>query len=178
MNEQGKPVSAAFIRELTRVQLDLRLYIVALVGNPHDAADVLQETNMDLWKKAETYDPARPFLPWAKALAWYQVLKFRTYRKRDRLLFSDALLEVLAERLAVSQGDAGAEHLLEVLDGCMAKLTERQREYLSAKYALKKKVDQMALEFNQSVMAVTAFLYRIRMLLNGCMRKRMSVEPI
>lgn len=173
-NEQTKAVSATFIQELTRAQLELRLYVVTLVGDPHDAADVLQETNLDLWKKADTYDPARPFLPWAKTLAWYQVLKYRTVRKRERLVFSEEVLNAMAESLQTPR--AGTEVLLEALEVCVKKLSDRQRAFLAAKYAERKSVEEMAGLFRHSATAVASLLYRLRNLLHGCVEKRVRLE--
>lgn len=174
--EQVRAVSAAFIQELTRAQLELRLYVVTLVGDPHDAADVLQETNLDLWKKAETYDPARPFLPWAKTLAWYQVLKHRTLRKRDRLIFSEDVLNAMAESLQSTQ--ERGDDLLEALEGCVKKLSDRQRAFLAAKYAERKSVEEMAGLFRHSTTAVASLLYRLRNLLHACVDKQVRLEHV
>lgn len=175
-DEQYKAVSATFIQELTQAQLDLRLYVVTLVGDAHDAADVLQETNLELWKKADTYDPTRPFLPWAKALAWYQVLKYRTYKKRERVVFSETVLNAMAETMQTGQDSAGV--MLEALEGCVKKLTESQRAYLSAKYAERKTVAEMAGLFRHSTTAVVSLLYRLRNLLHECVEKTVRLEHV
>ena len=175
-DEPVKAVSAGFIQELTRAQLELRLYVLTLVGDAHDAADVLQETNLELWKKAETYDPARPFLPWAKALAWYQILKYRTYRKRERVVFSEAVLTAMAATMRTPQ--AGAEVLLDALENCVKKLTEHQRAYLSAKYAERKSVEEMAGLFRHSATAVVSLLYRLRNVLHECVEKTVRLEQV
>ena len=65
-----------FVMLLTKAQFDLKLYIAALTKDLQDVEDILQETNADIWSKADTYDPSRPFLPWAKTLAKFQVLRF------------------------------------------------------------------------------------------------------
>ena len=51
---------------------------------------MLQETNLDLWRKASTYDASRPFLPWVRTIAHYQVLTFRKKQSRSHLFFDDA----------------------------------------------------------------------------------------
>ena len=173
-NEQYRAVSATFIHELTRAQLDLRLYVMTLVGNAHDAADVLQETNLDLWKKADTYDPDRPFLPWARKLAWYQVLKYRTYRGRERVVFSETVLNAMASTLGTQQEGAGLQ--LEALESCVKKLTDTQRAYLSAKYAERKTVEEMAQVFRHSATAVVSLLYRLRNVLHECVEKTVRLE--
>ena len=66
---------------LTGTQSRLYAYICSLIGGAAGARDVLQETNLVLWDKAQEYDPARPFLPWAYRIAYLQVL---AYRKQPR----------------------------------------------------------------------------------------------
>jgi RNA polymerase sigma-70 factor (ECF subfamily) len=61
--------STLFVELLTAHQRKLYAYIfVMLLGNSA-AADVLQETNLDLWAKMGEYDFERPFLPWAFGFA-------------------------------------------------------------------------------------------------------------
>ncbi len=176
MGEQYKAVSATFIQELTQAQLALRVFVVTLVGDANDAADVLQETNLDLWKKADSYDASRPFLPWAKSIAWYQVLKYRTYRKRERLVFSDAVLNDMAETLRSCPEET--DGMLEALEACVKKLTENQRAYLFSKYAEHKTAEEMAVSFRCSPTAVASLLYRLRNMLHACVEKALSRKPV
>lgn len=168
---QFRPVSAAFVQELARAQLELRVYVVTLVGNTHDAEDVLQETNLDLWRKAATYDEGRPFLPWAKRLAWFQVLKYRTGKKRERVVFSEAVVAMIADKLEAEQ--QGAEARLDALEGCVKKLTDLQRAYLADKYVQGLSVEQMSAHFRHTAAAVVSLLYRLRNVLHDCVEQKL-----
>lgn len=165
MGEQ-KTISDTFVRELTKAQFDLKLYIVSLLGNTRDAMDVLQNTNVDLWRKAATYDPSRPFLPWAKALAHFQVLTWRKCQSRDKLLFDDSVVDVLGGDLAASEPDSERE--MAALDGCLGKMTDFQRGYLNARYTLRLGIPEMAKRFNQTPPAIVSLLYRLRNMLHDC----------
>src|SRR5438105_2080291 len=68
-----------FVQRLTAAQSHLYAFICSLLGSTREAPDVLQETNVLLWQRAADYDADREFLPWAYALARYQVM---THRKR------------------------------------------------------------------------------------------------
>jgi RNA polymerase sigma-70 factor (ECF subfamily) len=39
-------------------------------GNPADADDAAQETFVRVHRSLKSYDPARPFLPWLRKIAW------------------------------------------------------------------------------------------------------------
>jgi RNA polymerase sigma-70 factor (ECF subfamily) len=55
----------SLIRLLTQHQEGLYRYVFALVPHEDDAEDVLQNTNVALYRKSDQYDPGKPFLPWA-----------------------------------------------------------------------------------------------------------------
>ena len=88
----GSAVPESFVTQLTEAQFSLFDYISFLLCDSSDARDVLQETNPDLWRKASAYDASRPFLPWARVIAHYQVLTFRKKQSRSHLLFDDEFL--------------------------------------------------------------------------------------
>src|SRR4051812_35307759 len=71
---------AVMVRQITGCQSAPDAYVGSVIGSSAEAADVLQETNVALWEKADEYDTARPFLPWAYQFAWFEVL---AYRKRQ-----------------------------------------------------------------------------------------------
>ncbi len=58
-----------FVKLLTAHQRDLYTYINTLLAGDFATADVLQDTNLDLWRRLEEFDFNRPFLPWAYGFA-------------------------------------------------------------------------------------------------------------
>ena len=78
-----------FIPLITGSQRELRNYLFSLHPHPGDLDDLFQETSLKLWEIFDEYDASRPFLPWALRIAYFQVLRFRKKRSRDRLVFSD-----------------------------------------------------------------------------------------
>jgi DNA-directed RNA polymerase specialized sigma24 family protein len=73
-----------FIRLLTEHQNSLFAYLVSLVGDLHEASNILPETNMVLWRKADEFEQATNFLALARKVACVQTLAFLRDRKRDR----------------------------------------------------------------------------------------------
>ncbi len=64
-----KTSSEQFIQLLTVHQPHLLGYILASLGNRTDCDDVLQKTNLVLWKKSAEFRSGAQFLPWAKRAA-------------------------------------------------------------------------------------------------------------
>ena len=89
-----------FVQPLTENQNRLYGYVYSLLGDHGRAEDVLQETNLVLWRKIAEFDQARPFLPWAFGIVRFQVLAQLRDNKRDRLLLDSNLGELLSEEAA------------------------------------------------------------------------------
>ena len=88
--------SAEFIENVTRVQRKLHAFIWSLVRSGADADDILQETNLVLWRKSDEFEPGSNFDAWAFRIAQFQVLAFRKRQQRSKLHFDDELVEALA----------------------------------------------------------------------------------
>lgn len=162
----------AFAWELTRAQGDLFVYLSALTGSAEAARDVLQDTNLTLCREAGRYDPSRPFLPWARSVAYYQVLNWRKRQLRERLVFDDALLEDVA---AVLEREPAVPHAqLDALEGCLKKLPERMRALFESRYTGGMSVNALAEASGRAPNAVAASLYRIRQLLSACVEETLG----
>jgi RNA polymerase sigma factor (sigma-70 family) len=53
--------------------------------------DVVQTISLVMWRKWDTFDPATDFMRWARVIARFEVLKFRSTMARDRHVFTDDL---------------------------------------------------------------------------------------
>jgi RNA polymerase sigma-70 factor (ECF subfamily) len=71
-----KEIAAALRRSLAP-----RLARVGLAA--FEAEDLVQEILIGLHGKRETWDPARPFLPWLYAITRYKLIDFTRHRRRD-----------------------------------------------------------------------------------------------
>src|SRR5438876_4957436 len=89
-----------FIIQLTAVQSSLWAYVFSLLPEHVAAQDVLQETNLTLWRKASDFQPGTSFLAWACQVAYFHVLSHRRRVRRDRLVFGEEVFAYLAERQA------------------------------------------------------------------------------
>ena len=136
---------------------------------------MLQETNAVLWRKAEEYDPDRPFLPWALRIALNQVRAARTRLGRDRLVFHDEqTLETLSgEWLADAPSD------MEVaMDGCLERLSSRNREVVERHYKHDESLSSIAKRLNRTANAVGVMLHRIRRALAECIERTLERNPL
>ena len=58
-----------FVNHLTSAQAVLYAYITSLLGDRESAKDVLQETNLVLWRKSAEFDEHKSFAAWSSGIA-------------------------------------------------------------------------------------------------------------
>lgn len=170
--QKGTALSPEFVNRITGAQLDLYAFISMLLGNRQDVPDVLQDTNMILVRHAAEYDPARPFLPWARAFAYNQVRAYLKRVARGRLLFDEELIASMAAEESVPAEDSGNAELV-FLEECLRSLTPEQRALVEARYYRKESMDSLALRLRRSTDTLYVQLHRIRTRLGLCIDGKM-----
>jgi RNA polymerase sigma-70 factor (ECF subfamily) len=172
MNEASRQSTDQIVQLLTNVQQQLTRYVRTLVPNRADAEEVLQETNLFVWRHADEFELGTNFAAWACRIAYYQVLTFRKRQSRSRLYFSDALVEQLSDGAVqdIARGSSDAE----ALDLCMAKLSQEDRELMELRYEPGATVEGIARQVGRSAKAVYNALGRIRTWLLECIERTVS----
>jgi RNA polymerase sigma-70 factor (ECF subfamily) len=163
-----------FITLLTAAQPSLWAYVFSLLPDHGAAQDVLQETNLTLWRKAGDFQPGTNFVAWACQVAYFHVLSQRRKMRRDRLVFDDDVIAYLAERQADRAATLGDR--LAALRGCLEKLPANSRRLLEERYAPGGSVKDLAEADGRSVAALSQILYRIREKLLQCIEAARAAE--
>ena len=163
-----------FLALLTASQSSLYAYIVSLLPNRQQADDILQETNIVLWRKADEFQEGTSFVAWACQIAYFNVLSHRRRMARDKHTFGDDLFDYLAERQC-ERIDA-VEDRQQALRRCLQKLPPKQRELIEARYQPGASVRRMADERETTEGALSQSLYRIRATLLDCIKRNMPAE--
>lgn len=155
-----------YVQSLTASQGRLRGFILASLGNYADTADVLQRTNLILWKKAREFRPDAPFLPWALTIARYEVLSFIRDSQRDRHVYSSDVAEMMLDAAAAEASDPNDRQL--ALRKCLEKVSGHSRDMLWQRYGAEKSIRQIAAETNRTEDSVKSLFLRIRKSLARC----------
>jgi RNA polymerase sigma-70 factor (ECF subfamily) len=164
----------AFVRLLGQNQRRLFLYVMSLVPNWNDAEEIIQETNLVLWREFDQFTLGTNFAAWACKVAFHQVLAFRKRRQRERLEFSPAFLEaVAAETVEVADY---LEERSQILAGCVGKLPEPHRDLLRLRYTEGLSVEAISQKLDRSVEAVYRALSRIRQTVHQCVSRTLTRE--
>lgn len=163
-----------FAQLLATCQRPVFLYALSLVHQAADAEEILQETNLVLWRKFDEFQPGTNFVRWACRVAYFEVLKFRQKKAGPERLFSNDFIEAVA---------AETEGLLEESDTrrralavCLNKLNEQDRRLVTERYRPGATTRTVAEAFGRSVQGTRKALHRIRMALLACIERTLAVE--
>lgn len=165
-----------FSDQLIRIQKGMYAYILTLLPWPEEASDVLQQTNLVLWRDAAKFQPGTNFRAWAYRVAYFQVLAQRRKVQRDHLRFDDALIKDLAANM--DREAVYAEEEVLALRDCIKLLPENDRELICRRYDAGVSVKVMAADLNQSPNAVAVKLHRVRQKLLDCVQQRVSERDL
>lgn len=173
-NQNPADRTEVFVQRLTENQNRLLAYVFSLVGDHALAADVVQETNLVLWRKMADYDPQRPFLAWAFAFARRQVLAAMRDRKRDRLVLDEELVELVGADVKTQVGQL--ESIQRFLSGCLQELSSSSRKLVEERYFKMKGIAELQKEFGKSGSALKVALLRVRQRLGDCIQRNIAGE--
>jgi RNA polymerase sigma-70 factor (ECF subfamily) len=173
-NAPPEPPSVEFLSRVSRAQRSLYAFIVTLVRQAADAEDVLQETNVVLWRKAGEYDSTRDFMPWALRIAQLQAMAHLKRQKRAPITFDGPLLAILADEAIAETAELDPRR--HALTGCLQKLPDHQRKLIAARYEPGGSVNELARRSGKSSKAISETLRRIRRMLLDCIERTVAWE--
>jgi RNA polymerase sigma-70 factor, ECF subfamily len=160
----------AFVQQIMAEQTSLFAYIARLLGNLNDANNVLQQTNLVLWRKADEFEAGTNFRAWARKTAYFQTLAFLRDKKRDKHVFDEALLEQLAAR----PQEADEDERRVALRHCLGHISADSLELLRQRYAPGNSISDIAKQRHKSEGAIRNALMRIRQAVVRCIERQMS----
>lgn len=163
-----------FIVLLNAAHRRLLGYLVSLLGNRHDAEDVLQRASVTMWKRFDSFQSGTDFMAWASTVAFYEARNFQRTAARSRLQFGDALLDVLAAERVPDSAQMDARH--DALGACMEKLDDAGRSLVEAAYLEGGDIGLLAERLGRARQTLYNKLNIIRRALAECVTRRMAAE--
>ena len=160
-----------FVRLFSKYESNVRAYVASLLPHWEGVDDVMQETNLVIWRKFDQFNlegPESSCLAWSFTIARYEVLRYRRQRATDRLVFSEDVYELLAaeaEEVAVDQTQRQ-----NALRHCLTKLEAPQRQLIRIVYAEGVSIKNVAENTGRTPTGLYKALARIRKALQRCIR--------
>ena len=162
-----------FLRLFLRHAAALQAFARVLLPTWDSVDEVLQQASVVMWKKLDQLDSEDGFLPWAKVIVRFEALRLRRDHARDRHVFSDAVVELLA-----NEAEEVAEDLWErerqALRNCLEQLDRHHRELVLAPYSGDGRVARIAEETGRTVNSLYKLLGRLREKLMQCVELKLA----
>ena len=162
----------AFVPLFTKSQRPLYLFILGQTGSVQNAEEVLQNTNLVIWKKSDQFDLGTNFFAWACQIARYEILQHRQRFRRDKLRFSDEFVDAVSRESESRLIDPEPERL--ALEQCIQKLSARDQELIRERYQPGALGKNLASDLGRPANSVYQSLGRIRRVLLECIQRRLS----
>jgi len=147
-------------------------YVRALVPNWSDVDDIIQETASVLWAKFDQFERGTNFPAWAMRIAHNQVLNYCKTRKKDKLCFSEAAMESLAQ-LSVSR-DANLDERLSALKQCLDKLNSNEQMLIELRYRPGGSTKSVSQQTGKELHVLYRLLNKIHTKLLLCIRRTLA----
>ena len=163
-----------FLQLFVRHERAMRAYARTLLSSWQDVDEVIQESSLVAWRKFEEFDCSSNFAAWLVVIVRYEALKLRRGRQRDRLVFSEELLQLLE-----TEGIEDFERLdrqRAALERCLGQLQEGQRKTLALAYSSGQKLKDVADRSGYTVEGFYKVIQRLRVALLKCAERQMAQE--
>ena len=139
--------------------------------------DVLQETNIILWEKMDSFELDSNFTAWAFTIARFEVLTHcRKQKRRNLLATAPEAIEAITEQISsdFEQGNGEMEDRIKALQHCLTKLSLGERELLTARYSDKTNLAEFARQSGRSDSSLRSALLRARAALRKCISIKLA----
>lgn len=163
-----------FVALFVRHEAAIQSFVLTLVPLFADSEEVVQEASMTMWRRFDQYQPGTSFRNWAFQIAKYTAFNFVRKQVRDRHLFSEKIMTLLAEQGEREQEDR--ESRRSMLEHCIAKLNEKDQTVLAGCYQEGMTIKAFAEANGRTPNAVTKHLNRIRRNLLQCVQQTLRLE--
>ena len=162
-----------FIRFFVKYEAEFRAFGLTLMLRPSDTDDLVQEACVAMWRKISTLESEKSFRSWGYSFIRFMALNLRRKQQRSLLLFSDELLNLLADESEAEGELIAAEH--EALAHCIEALPDTQKEIIAKYYSGSRvTVAELSEEVKRSVAALYKVLERARTALRTCIEGRLE----
>ena len=171
MNKRAKKAFEILVRENSRMLL---VYLRSLVRDEAAIDDLFQETMMVAWRRLDQCDLGRPFGPWVRGIASRIVLAHYRKQKKNPVLLSEAVLQVLDSHFEAINEIAGDtwDDKLSALRQCIDALPDRQKSVIGSRYFDGLSAAEISERFDLSVEACKKRLQRGRAMLAACLKTK------
>ncbi len=162
----------SFTRAFLRHERKVRAFVRTMMTSDAAVDDIIQEVATVAWRKFTDLKEEEDFGLWACVIARFEVMKWRRKLARDRLVFSEHTLELLAADELKNVDKRQRER--SALAGCLQKLSEAERTLVMAVHTPGASVQRIAEETSQSAKRLYRRVSGLRGALLDCVKCQLA----
>ena len=165
-----------FVSLFVRHEAAVFSFVLSMVQNTADAEDVVQRASITMWRCFDQYQSGTNFRNWSFQVAKNAALHHLTKVSRDRHVFGEKLVALLAE-----QAEERAENLnarRRALDSCVEKLPANDHEMLAGCYAEGATIRSFAEKSGDTANKIYKRVNRIRRQLQKCIERQLGMVEV
>lgn len=167
-----------FVGLLARHDQSIRRFVRSLLPSREGVDDVMQEMALECWRKFSDFSPSRPedavdeFIRWACVIARYKALSWQRDKAKDRLVFRESVVELLAQAAMENLGQQELER--QAIESCLAKLPDEQRRLVLSVHSPGESIALIAAETGERARRLYSKVNVLRKLLLECVQGQMT----
>ncbi len=160
----------AFVRLFAHHEAELRRFVGSFLPVWGDVDEVVQRSAIAMWRKFDQFDPDTTFMKWACVVTRFEALAYRRKMARDRHVFREDVLELMAAEAAEELDSRSAEQ--DALETCLMAMPEKQRKFVILAYTPGVKIYELAEQAGSTAAAFYMRLKRLRRQLMKCVEAK------
>ena len=150
----------AFVELHTLTRGRLRRIALSVGSSPHDVDDILQESFLNIWRKADRFDPGRaPAMAWMSAIVRNTAIDHQRTRRQPTYELNEALL-VPAGAGPSPNEDFDYASAEPIARGALARLPEDRRRLVALAYIEGESRASLSRRFGVPVGTIKTWLHR------------------
>ena len=158
-----------FPRLFLRHQKNIYAYILSLIRNTNDADDIMQDVLTVMWRRFGEFEQGTNFQAWGIRIARNLVKEYMRKQTGSPVTFSPEVLAAIEKRGA--QRKTMLSNKLEILAGCVQKLSQSERHLLELRYNESMKIKDIAVEVSRPLSGLYKAMGRIHDRLLQCLER-------
>ncbi|HYG76702.1 MAG TPA: sigma-70 family RNA polymerase sigma factor [Planctomycetota bacterium] len=167
----------AFGYVVRRYHRALYYFVVGKLTADGEAEDIVQKTFVSAYQKLADYDPQQSLLAWLRGIALNHCRNaWKQYHRQAEL--KGRLLEVKRAELQLGQLEQAQpdERRVMALRACMETLSEAEQTAMRLRFMDELTLEQLGEALQRNSEAARQYLFRIRMRLSQCVKKRLAIQ--
>ena len=165
------------VTQLAEHQSALLAFIYTLIPGDASVNDVLQRTNLVIWKKRQNFEKGTNFKSWAFSIAHWEVRAYlKECKRKSWLIVDEELCQKLSNSMTHLVEEKPFTHLSGDLELCIQSLRPQDQDLIQHRYYSGQPLKDFSEKTGRPVNSLKTTLSRIRIALRKCIEARIAIQ--